>query len=226
MNEMNEQNGDQKQETGACGPGCNCGTTGVGSRMKWVICGVVALAAVGVVAAHVSRARAANSQAKSQDYAVSIPVTAGGDAVQAAPATDADAWAAPLKGLAELNVVATNTDGVFVVLPSTDADRMAAVQKEVAAAASTITARGTKMGRFLLSRDSQEYAGLAQQVGTPAVLALRKGLGMAAVPDKDVTQGNLVKAFVSASRPSACGPGASGCGPAASGCGPATAGCK
>lgn len=223
---MNEQNDTQKQEAGACGPGCSCGTTGVGSRMKWVICGVVALAAVVTVAAHMARTRAASGLAKPQSYAVTIPVTAGDDVAQAARATDADAWAAPLKGLAELNVVATNTDAVFLVLPSSDEVRMAAIRKEVGIAASTITARGTKVGRFLLSRDAQEYTGLAQQVGTPAVLAMCKGLGMAAVPDKDVTQGNLMKAFVSASRPSACGPGASGCGPNTPNCGPTAPACK
>lgn len=223
---MNDQSDERKQAEGACGAGCNCGTTGVGSRTKWVICGVVALAAVVTVAAHVARTRAASGQAKPQSYAVTIPVTAGGDAAQAARTTDADAWAPPLKGLAELNVVATNTDAVFVVVPSSDEARMAAIQKEVGIAASTIAARGTKTGRFLLSRDSQEYAGLAQQVGTPAVLAMCKGRGMAAVPDKDVTQGNLMKAFVSASRPSACGPGTSGCGPSTPNCGPTAPACK
>lgn len=211
---MNEQNDSQKEESGACGPGCSCGTTTGGSRMKWVICGVVALAAVVVVAARIANTRAADSQAKPQDYAVSIPVAAGGDAGQAAPAAEPDAWAAPLKALAELNLVATNTDAVFVVLPSSDAERMAAIRKEVSAAAATITARGSRMGKFLLSQDSQEYAGLAQQVGTPAVLAMCKGLGIAAVRDKEVTQGNLLKAFVTASRPSGCcpaGAGAAGC---------------
>ncbi len=31
-----EQNDKQKQEAGACGPGCNCGTTGSGGR--WEAC--------------------------------------------------------------------------------------------------------------------------------------------------------------------------------------------
>jgi len=207
---MNEQ----KQETGACGPGCSCGTTGVGSRMKWMICGVVALAAVGVVASHVVRTRAAESQAKPRGYATSIPVVTPVDSAKLT--TKDDAWGVPLTAMAELNVVASNTEAVFVVVPSSDDVRTAAVQKEVSAAVGTITARGTKVGTFLLSKDSQEYAGLAQQVGTPAVLAMCKGGGMAAVQDKQVTQESLLKAFVAASRPSSCGP--SGCGPASSGC--------
>jgi hypothetical protein len=214
---MSEQNDEQKKEAGACGPGCNCGTTGgVGSRMKWLICGVVALAAVVTVAAHVSRTRAANHPAKALEYAVSIPGTAGAAAAQPAAVPEADVWAAPLKALSELNVVATNTEAVFVVLPSSDVERMTAIRKEVSAAAATITARGSRMGKFLLSQDSQEYAALAKQIGTPAVLAMYKGRGMAGVPDKEITQDGLLKAFVGASRPSGCGP--SGCGPGASGC--------
>ena len=211
---MSEQNDDQKQEAGACGPGCSCGTTGGGSRMKWVICGVVALAAVATAAVHVSRTHAAESQAKPQDYATAIPVVATVESAK--PPAEVGGWGVPLKTLAELNVVASNTEAVFVVLPSSDADRIAAIQKEVTAAAATITARGTKTGTFLLSKEAQEYGGLVQQVGTPAVLAMCKGKGMAAVKDKEITQESLLKAFVGASRPSGCGP--SGCGPGSSGC--------
>ena len=213
---MNEHNSEQKQETGACGPGCSCGTTGDGTRKKWLICGIVALAAVVVVAARVSRTQGANGQAKTEEYALNASVVATADAAKLAPATDSDAWASPLKALAELNQVAADTDGVFVVLPSSDAERMTAIRKEVSAAAATLTARGTRMAKFILSQDSQEYAELAQQFGTPAVLALCKGLGMAVVKDSEVTQDGLVKAFVASSRPSGCGP--SGCGPGASDC--------
>ncbi len=181
-----------------------------------MICGIVAVAAVATVAAHASRTRAAVTQAKPKGYAVLTPAAAAGGTSEPSPSAEPDAWAAPLAGLAELNLIATNTDAVFVVLPSTNEVRTAAVQKAVAAAAATIVARGPRIGKFLLSRESSEYAALEQKIGTPAVLTLCKGLGSAAVPDKDVTVGNLVKAFVAASRPSMCG--ASGCGPGAIGC--------
>jgi hypothetical protein len=215
---MNEEHNEVEQPAGECGPGCCCGTSGGGSRKKWVICGVVALAALVVVAAHVSRTRAASGQAKSE-YAV--PALA---AVEAATPAAADAWGAPLTALAELNTLASNTEAVFVVLPSSDAERTAAIQKEVSAAAATIAARGSRMGTFVLSKEAKEYPAIARQVGTPAVLAMSKGLGMAAVKDKDVTQDNLLKAFVGSSRPSACIP--SGCGPASAGCGPGASGCQ
>ena len=209
---MNEQNENQEQESGTCGPGCNCGTTGFSSRTRWVVCGVVALAAVVTAAVHVSRVEAADNQKKKQDYSSAIPVVA---VTNTAKPADAAGWGVPLKALAELNTVATNTEAVFVVVPSLDGDRTAAIQKEVAAAATTITGRGTKVGTFLLSRDAQEYAGLVQQVGAPAVLTMVKGGSMAAVKDKEVTQDGLLKAYVAASRPSSC------CG---SSCGPS--GCK
>lgn len=209
---MNEQNENQEQESGTCGAGCNCGTKGFSSRTRWLVCGVVAVAAVVTVAVHVSRVEAADSQKKQQDYSSAIPVVAVTNAAK--PAADAAGWGVPLKTLAELNTVATNTEAVFVVVPSLDGYRTAAIQKEVAAAATTITGRGTKVGTFLLSRDAQEYAGLVQQVGAPAVLAMVKGGSMAAVKDKEVTQEGLLKAYVAASRPSNCS--GSSCGP--SGC--------
>lgn len=209
---MNLLNGD-RQDAGSCGPGCNCGTGGGSARVKWVVCGFVALAAVVTVAAHLSRTRSAKSQGK-QEYATAIPVITATETAQTT--TEADGWGAPLTALSELNLVATNTDGVFIVLPSGDATRTAAIQKEVAAAATTISGRGSRMGTFLLSRDAQEYGTIVAQVGAPAVLAMCKGRGMAAVRDREVTQEGLLRAFVASSRPSGCGP--SGCGPGSSGC--------
>ena len=205
---MKEQNDMQGQEAEVCGPGCNCEGSGVSQRTKWVVSGVVALAAVVTVAVHVSRAGAADTQAKPQEYAVTIPAVAP---VAAKPAAEDAGWGTPLKAMADLNQVATNTDAVFVVLPSSDAERMTVIRKEVSVAAATITGRGSRIGMFLFSQDSKEYAALAKQVGTPTVLVVYKGRGTAAVPDKQVTQESLLKAFVSASRPvSGCCPGGAG----------------
>ena len=208
---MNEQNDSQKEEAEGCGPGCNCGASGGGSRTKWAICGVVALAAIATAAVHVSRTHAGENQAKPQDYSSAISAVA--PVVAATSQPDVVSSCLPLKTLAELNIVASNTDAVFVVLPSNDADRTMAIQKEVTVAAGTITARGTRMGTFLLSKDSPEYAGLAQQVEVPAVLAICKGRGMSALPDKQITQDSLLKAYVGASRPASgcCGAGSSSC---------------
>ena len=208
---MNEQNENREQEAGLCGPGCNCGSSGLGKRAKWVICSVVAAAAVVTAATHVARLNAAESQEKPAGYSTSIVAVATTNAVK--PAVELAGWGAPLKALAELNIVATNTEAVFVVVPSSEGTRTAAIQKEVAGAAATMTGKGTKVGTFLLSPDSKDYAGVVEQVGSPAVLAMVKGRGMAVVKDKEVTQEGLLKAYVGASRPSSgcCGSSSSGC---------------
>ena len=207
---MSEQNDEVKSEAGTCGPdcNCNCGPSGLGKRKKWLISGAVVLAACVVTAARISGAKEA--EPKAQGF-VMPAVVAGA----AAPATADVTWVTLLKGVSELNSVATNTEAVFVVIPADDAARTAAIQKEVAAAASTISEKGTQVGKFLLSKDAEDYKGVVAQTGAPAVLAMVKGMGMSVVADKDVTQDALMKAFVGASRPrSGCGAG--GCGP--SGC--------
>lgn len=221
---MSEQKDELGQTKEACGPGCCCGTTAGGSRMKWVVCGVVAFAAVAVLAARSMRTPSDDAQADRSYASVQAPaLSAVAPVAESAPAAAPDvaakveevgvpkAWGDPLRALSELNRVAAETEGVFLVLPSTNSDRTAEIQKEVLTAASTITASGTRMGTFLLSREAQEYDVFVKRIGAPAVLAMCKGRGMAGVPDREVTQGNLLKAFVSASRPSGCGP--SGCGP-------------
>ena len=208
---MSGQSDEVKNEAGTCGAGCNCGSGGVGKGGKWLISGIVVLAACAVVAARVGGEKEAAPKAE-QVFALPV-VAAPATAPSAAP--DVAGWDAPLKGLSELNVVATNTEAVFVVIPSADAARTAAVQKEVAAAVTTLTGRGTKAGKFLLSKDAEDFKGVAAQLGAPSVLAMVKGMGMSVVADKDVSQDALMKAFVGASRPrSGCGAG--GCGP--SGC--------
>ena len=210
---MSGQNDEVKNASGDCGPGCscNCGTGGLGKRSKWLISGVVVLAACAVTAAKISGAKEAAPQA--QGFA--MPAVVAGATAPAAAVADAT-WGSPLKGISELNVVATNTEAVFVVIPSDDATRTAAIQKEVAAASATISGRGTKTGKFLLSKDAEDYKGVVAQLGAPSVLAMVKGKGMSVVADKEVTKDALLKAFVAASRPRSGGCGAGGCG--AGGC--------
>ena len=156
---MNGQSAEVKNEAGTCGLdcSCHCGSAGVGKRAKWLISGMVILAACVVTAARISGAKEAAPKAV-QGYAI---------------------------------------------------------QKEVTAAASTISEKGTQVGKFLLSKDAEDYKGVVAQTGAPAVLAMVKGKGMSVVADKEVTKDALLKAYVGASRPrSACGAG--GCGP--SGC--------
>lgn len=209
---MSRQNDEVKNESGTCGAGCSCngGSGGLGKGSKWLISGVVVLAACVVTAAKISGAKEAAPQA--QGFA--MPAVVAGASAPTAAVADAT-WGSPLKGISELNMVATNTEAVFVVIPADDAARTDAIQKEVTAAASMISEKGTQVGKFLLSKDAEDYKGVVAQTGAPAVLAMVKGKGMSVVADKEVTKDALLKAYVGASRPrSACGAG--GCGP--SGC--------
>ena len=121
---MNRQSDGVKNEAGTCGPGCscNCESAGVGKRAKWLISGAVMLAACAVTAAKISGAKEADP--KAQGFA--LPVVAVNAAAPAA--TGGAGWEVPLKGMRELNVVATNTEAVFLVIPSDDAARTEARQ--------------------------------------------------------------------------------------------------
>lgn len=198
-----------QNDTGTCGPACNCGSSGAGKIAKWVICGVVAVAAIGVTLARVAGTKEAEQP--SQGFALPAGATTN------ATGTNGVTWAAPLKAMADLNTMAMDTEAVFIVIPSTNEVRTVAIQQEVSAACATIIGRGTKTGKYLLSLESSDYKDVAGQIGAPAVLSMVKGRGMSIVADKDVTKDALLKAFVSASRPrQGCGP--SGCGPSSSGC--------
>ena len=204
---MSGQNGAVKPETGTCRR--SCGATGMVTRSGRLVCGVVVLAVVSVTAAPSLGGKEAAPQ--TQGVAVSAAVSA----------TD-PTWGTPLKSMRELKVLATNTETVFVVVPSDDAARTEAIQREVTAAVSALTEGGTNSGKFLLGKETADYKVLVEDFGAPAVLI--KGARMNAVTDKNVTKDALLKAFASVSRPlrfarpmSGCGAG--GCGP--KGCGPA-----
>ena len=193
---MNAQNHEQKQGAESCDCGCNCATTSPKAMMKWLVFGLIATSAV----------------------IAGVIVTTGASVVDRPPlpgSSTSAAWGAPLHSLDDLNLVATNTDAVFLVVPSADLARLAVIRKEVSTAAVTIRSRGIQIGTYQLSKDVPEYGELVEQVGAPAVLAMSKGLGMSAVADKDVTQKRLLQALDASAKPSGCGAG--GCG--AGGCG-------
>jgi hypothetical protein len=166
----------------------------------------VVLAACVVTATRISGAKEAGP--KAQGFA--LPAVAARAAAPAAVA-DSAGWEAPLKMMDELNVVATNTEAVFLVIPSDDAARTAAIQREVSMASATLSEKGTKIGKYILGKDAEDYKAVVQQIGAPSVLALVKGKGMSIVADKDVSKDALLKAFVGASRPrSGCCAGGAG----------------
>jgi hypothetical protein len=127
----------------------------------------------------------------------------------------------PLDSLNSLNAVAADLNVVFILLGADNPEDNEPIAKKIESAAMRVQADGSKVGAFILNKDTPNYARFAKQFSTPCVLATVKGGGMSVVSG-DITEARLIQAFVLASRPrSGCGPG--GCAPG-SPCGPESAG--
>jgi MYXO-CTERM domain-containing protein len=196
-----------KQQTPACGPGCNCNATGTPGKTRWVI-GAIVLAAAGVlVARDIVKSDAAPSQTSGQAFALPIAAT---NSSTAAPTTEKRVES--IGALAELNALAAKLDAVFVFLPGkegTSANPPAATMNQ---AARTIEAQGKKIGLFTLIPSSHDYDQIAGQISLPAVLAMVKGRGMSPISG-DITETKLVQGYLAASSAGGCGAGGSGCCP-------------
>lgn len=132
--------------------------------------------------------------------------------IEASDKTELTLWGAELDSLASLNKVAAASDAVFVFLAADDQQGNQAITREIEAAARKIQSNGSRISAFRLKKDAPDYAQLAKQFSIPCVVALVKGCGMSAVSGQ-INETKLVRAFVSASRPSGCSP--SGCNPSA-----------
>ena len=116
-----------------------------------------------------------------------------------------------IASFAELNVVATNSDAVFVYLPGkTGSSTGAAPVAPVKAAVDQLKASDLKIAVFTLNGDAPEYAQIGEQMELPAVIAMVKGRGMTPVSG-EITKDKLVRAIASASSAGGCGCGPSGC---------------
>lgn len=210
---MNEQNDKQKQEAGACGPACGCGTTVSGRRWRW-IAGIVILLVAGalVVRAMVKDKGDLTSNAISARFAALPAVAAAPDKTPVVkPATATDGLK-ELDSLSDLNSAADDTFGVFVFLPGKGETAAKAPIAQMRSAAQTIEPQlnGGKIGMFALKAESRDYEQIAMQMAVPGVLAMVKGGGMSAASG-DITETKLAQALVAASRSDGCGTG--GCGP-------------
>jgi len=210
----------QAESASGCGPGCNCGATGISTKGKTIICLVIAIAAVVVLAHSVMQKTETGIDQGQNAFATKItavektstPVTAG-----KANETDqakSSLWSKPLESLASLDEVAAQKDAVYVYLPIKGQGLNDSVKKEIEVAAGKAQSGGTTMALYTLDDGSTDYAEVTRQVSTPCVLAMVKGGGMSVVSG-NISEGNLLQGLVAASRPSGCGPG-SNCGP--SGC--------
>lgn len=201
-----------------CGPGCGCEKPGLNTRMKTVICLVIAIAAV-IVLMRGFDSKTANTATKGKAaFAVTSAVAPA--TTENIDKTETDKsepllWGKPLKDIASLNELAAQKDAVFLYLVKKGQQPNESIKNNIENAVTKNGSRGVKMAFYILDTNSPDYAQVTSQSPAPCVLALVKGVGMATVSG-DISEKKLLEAIVSASRASSCGP--SGCGPSSSGC--------
>jgi hypothetical protein len=212
-----------KQQASSCSPGCDCHATRPSGRRRWILGVIVLLAAAALMARAVVKNNAASSQADTPAFALpTVAQTPAVEGTSAAPTVQATTLSGSVVGqeigtFSALNTTAVDTNAVFIFLPAKGQSVDGKAANAMEAARRTIESKGaTKIGLFTLKTDSPDYNQISQQIALPGVIALVKGRG-AAFASKEITETNLVQAFVAASSASGCGAG--GCGP--SGCGPA-----
>ena len=205
-----------KKDAAECGPECDCDTPGLSTKGKVIVCLVVGLAAAAVLARGIIKNTAAEDDGDPQSFATALPVALA--ATPASPATNATEiaaeqkgkstlWGDPLDSLATLNTVAAEKNAVFILVPAEDDVEVEKIKKQIEAAATKATARGTTMAAFILDKTAKDYAQITNQASAPCVLTMVKGGGMSVVSN-EITEANLLQALVTASRPSGCGPAA------------------
>jgi len=222
MNEdgSEQPNTDDGGDAVECGSGCDCNTPGLGTRRKVVVCLVVGLAAAVVVGRGFMKKAETENDGNQESFATVLPAvladpaTSGSKAAEIAEKEEGSVtlWGSPLESLASLNKVASEKDAVFVLVPAGNDEELAAIEKQIEAAANKIVSQGRSMAAFTLDKNAKDYTQITSQMPTPCVFAMVKGGGMIVV-SKDITEVNLLQAVVAASRPSSCGPEDAGCGP-------------
>ena len=211
-----------KQQAEDCGPGCGCHASGTSGKVRWVICGIVLLAAGLLVARAMIKADDSSGQAAATTFvapvadesAAEIPAAEVASTSETSPGTVTQAAATSVGTMvgafAELNASAVDTDVVFVFLPGKGAASGAPPATAMQAAVRTLEAKGIKCGLFTLKPDSADYNQLEDEVSVPGVLAMVKGGGTSPVSG-EITETKLVQGYVAASSAGGCSSG--GCGP-------------
>lgn len=220
MEENKQEDVNKVKESGCgCVSGCGCGSNGLSTKLKIIVCAVILIAAA-IVLGH----RFTGKSAGSKDvFATTVPASktvespfVKGQARESVQIFDnGKLWGAPLDSLASLNKVAANLDAVYIFISGKSDEKDPDIKKEIENAAGKFSAGGSTIAAFSLLKVSKDYSQITAQVPAPCVLAMVKGKGMTTVSG-NITEEELLKALVSASRPSSCGP--SGCGPSSAGC--------
>ena len=197
----------------SCGPGCDCGKPAGkgGTKLKVVICLVVAVAVVGILLFKTTNARQSGSDIGQSGFSSTFAST--GTVINSAGQQGGSG--APISAIAELNTVAAKLDTVFLVIPGKD---NAPPTKETSAVLTSVkrilNAKGLHTGIFTLQTDSLDYPDVAAKVTPPGIAVLTKGRGIGFVSG-EISETNLMQAYVASTRGGGCGPG--GCPTPASG---------
>jgi hypothetical protein len=112
----------------------------------------------------------------------------------------------PLATLSDLNTVAMNVDGVFILLLKSDSEQTTSMVKEIADATKTIEAHSVRMGLFQLASTSPDFSAMSAQLKTPSVIVVIKGKGMRGVQGSEIVQTKLLQAYMAAMQPTSCCP--------------------
>ena len=198
-----------KQQASNCGPGCDCHATGPAGRGRWILGVIVLLAAAALVARAVVKNNAASKQPYAPAFVMPVASEAPGtEGVSASASASGPVVGREIGALSELNAAAADVTAVFVFLSAKGQSTAEEAADGIEAARRTIEANGaTKIGVFTLKTDSPDYNQLSRQFTLPGVIALVKGRG-GKVVSGEITETNLVQAFVAASSASGCAPGA------------------
>ena len=98
-------------------------------------------------------------------------------------------------------------DVVFVFLPGENEQLDQTASAQVEATMNMLSAKGKQVAAFTLQKDSEGYAQMIEQFSVqslPSVVVAGKGCGAAAVSG-EITETELLRAFVVASTPISCG---------------------
>ncbi|OPY56587.1 MAG: hypothetical protein A4E49_00207 [Methanosaeta sp. PtaU1.Bin112] len=202
----------QAKGASGCGDGCNCGGSKSGTKGKAIVCLVVAIAAAVVLANSVVQKADTGVggmlneiTAKVLSSGKAFPIITAENANETGQTDSSLLWGKPLESLASLDEFALQKDAIFLYLPSKDKGPEEGIKKEIEAAAGTAQSRGTRIGFFIVDESSSDYAKLTSQVPAPCVLAIVNGTGNI-VATTNITELNLLRSLVAASRPSGCSP--------------------
>jgi len=201
-----------------CDGGSCCPSGSDGGCQSWKIVVFVLIGvAAGIVLARSLISKSNSAADQRQQLFATIPPDGTPDTSAAVNITETQGpnqpasslWGEPLDSLASLNKVAADTEAVFILFAADDQEGSQAAIKQIEAAAKTIRGGGKRISAFRLKQGTADYANLTKQLSVPCVLALVKGGGVSGVPAGQITETNLVQAFVAASRPSSgcCPPG-------------------